>query len=128
VVVADAAGGGQALRLRLPSGAEIPAPPRAAGRPIAPGESVRCAIRPEKLCLAALQDQDGPGFPVTVEDHVYQGASTTWIVRDRAGARFVVTDFNREPDRAPGATIGRRAGDAAYLCWDPRYTILLPER
>ncbi|HEY8022831.1 MAG TPA: ABC transporter ATP-binding protein, partial [Thermoanaerobaculia bacterium] len=120
-------GGEGALFLRLPSGAEIPTPSGAACGPIAPGETVRCAIRPEKLRLAAAQDQAGPGFPVTVEDHVYQGASTTWIVRDRAGARFVVTDFNREPDRAPGATTGRRAGDAAYLCWDPRYTVVLRE-
>jgi len=109
-----ALGADGALHLGLPSGAEIPAPddPR---RPLAPGETIRIAVRPERLRLA--DSSEGPGFPVTVESHVYQGASTTWIVRDRAGARFVVTDFQRDGER--------RAGDPAYLSWDPRVTIVL---
>jgi len=103
------------LRLRLPAGAEIPVP-ASDGRALAAGETVRCAVRPERLRLAAAAEV--PGFPVTVEDRVYQGASTTWIVRDATGARFVVTDFAAE---------GWRAGDSAYLCWDPRFTVLLRE-
>jgi spermidine/putrescine ABC transporter ATP-binding subunit len=124
------AGAGGALLLRLPSGAEIPAPPAPPeGRPLAAGATVRCAVRPEKLRLAAAAAvaAPGPGFPVTVEDRVYQGATTTWIVRDRAGARFVVTGSSREPNGAPAAADGWRAGDAAYLCWDPRFTVLLRE-
>jgi spermidine/putrescine ABC transporter ATP-binding subunit len=118
---------GGELALRLPSGAEIPAPPDDphANRPLAIGDAIRCAIRPEKLRLAAAAD--GPGFPVTIEDRVYQGATTTWIVRDTAGARFVVADLNREPNRAHAGGNGWKAGDAAHLCWDPRYTVLLRE-
>jgi len=113
---------GGALLLRLASGAEIPAPPEAAaGRALTAGATVRCAVRPEKLRLAAAPD--GPGFPVAVESRVYHGATTTWIVRDGAGARFVVA----EPSRSPAGLGAWRPGDAAYLCWDPRFTVLLRE-
>jgi spermidine/putrescine ABC transporter ATP-binding subunit len=116
--VAAAPGGG--LLLRLPSGAEIPAPP-GAGRALAPGAAVRCAVRPEKLRLLAAPD--GPGFPVAVESRTYHGATTTWIVRDRAGARFVVA----EPNRSPAAGEAWRPGDAAFLAWDPRATVVLSD-
>ncbi len=109
--VAAAADG--APLLRLPSGALLPAPPEASP---ARGETIRCAIRPEKLRLAAAED--GPGFPVTIERHVYQGATTAWTVRDGSGARFVVAE-------ASGGAWS--AGSAAYLCWDPRRTVLLRE-
>jgi len=128
LVTATIEGTGGALLLRLPSGAGIPLPPHGLNgpsscHPLAPGETVRCAIRPERLRLAAPgAAADGPGFPVTLEERVYQGASTTWVVRDAAGARFVVA----EPSGGPHPiSAGWRHGDSAHLCWDPRHTVLL---
>ena len=119
--VAAAPEGG--LLLRLPSGAEIPAPPEVAGRALAAGATVRCAVRPEKLRLVSPESAAGPGFPVAVESRTYQGATTTWIVRDRAGARFVVA----EPNRSPAAGEAWHPGDDAFLAWDPRSTVVLRE-
>jgi spermidine/putrescine ABC transporter ATP-binding subunit len=122
-VVASPAGD-LGLRLRLASGAEIPAPPDC-GITLFPGAIVRCAVRPEKLRLVAPSAgaPEGPGFPVAVESRVYHGATTTWIVRDGAGARFVVA----APNRSPAEPDAWRPGDAAYLAWDPRATVLLAD-
>ena len=60
---------------------------------------------------------------VTVEERVYQGIATTWIVRNRAGERVSVYQQN----------VHRAAPDAftemgkAWVCWDPRHAILMQE-
>src|SRR5262249_4585547 len=102
-----------------------PAPPDGAGRALAAGVTVRCAVRPEKLRLAPLESgpSSGPGFPVAVESRVYQGATTTWIVPDRPGPRFVVA----EPSRSPAPGEAWRPGDDAFLAWDSRATVVLSD-
>ena len=35
-----------------------------------------------------------PAVPVTVEERIYQGVGTTWIVRGGGGERFVVWEQN----------------------------------
>ena len=49
-------------------------------------EPVRFVVRPEKLDLRArdLSAHGVPSLPVTIEERVYQGVSTVWIVRDAA--------------------------------------------
>ncbi len=59
-------------------------------------------------------------LPVTVEESVYQGARTVWLVRDAAGERRVV--------HQPSATVpaaGLQPGSPALLWWDPRDSVLL---
>ncbi len=111
IVVALAAG----TRLRLDLDGAAP-PLRA---------EVCLVVRPEKLNLAAEDSSDRglASMPVTVEDRLYQGASTLWSARDAAGERLVVYEQN---DR-PFADEQRFAvGSRAFLVWDPRYTVLLP--
>jgi ABC-type Fe3+/spermidine/putrescine transport system ATPase subunit len=119
------------LGLRLESGMEItvPAPDPPAG-PWQAGGRVRFTVRPEKLILRpALPGgvpEMGAGVPVTVEDRVYQGASTLWIARGPGGERFTVSAQNgTAPDASlPGGT-PLSSGSPAFLGWDPRHTVLL---
>jgi spermidine/putrescine transport system ATP-binding protein len=106
LVLADGA------RLRLPGGAGT----------FRPGEEIRFVVRPEKLDLRPGTDPgNGPSVPVTVEDRVYQGVSTVWVVKDSAGARFVVYEQNDRPLEEARFAVG----DRARLAWDPRHVVLL---
>jgi spermidine/putrescine transport system ATP-binding protein len=123
--VLGAAGEGR-LRVRLAAGLEleVPAPLPAA----APGAALLLAVRPERLTLragsaspAAGADLDGmAALPVTVEESVYQGARTVWLVRDAAGERRVVHQSS-----PAGPAAGLQPGSTALLCWDPRHSVLL---
>jgi ABC-type Fe3+/spermidine/putrescine transport system ATPase subunit len=114
---------GHGPSLRLPQGPELPLPAQAAA--LRPGQSLRFLVRPEKLALA----QSPPAAPrvairVTVENSVYQGASTEWIVRDGQGRRFVVFDQNEEAcDEAPVF----QPGAPLFLHWEPKHIVLLRE-
>jgi spermidine/putrescine ABC transporter ATP-binding subunit len=143
-------GGRVAVRLECGLALQVPAPP-APGVTWAAGEKVRLVVRPEKIALrparptasgaAGPADADNaadgadtarPGagsdaeavVPVTVEERVYQGASTQWRVRDAIGGRFVVSEPNGASCRDSSAF---RPGSAACLCWDPRHAVLLRE-
>jgi ABC-type Fe3+/spermidine/putrescine transport system ATPase subunit len=128
--VLGAAGEGR-LRVRLAAGLEleVPAPLPAA----APGAALHLAVRPERLILRAGSLSPAVGtdlagmaaLPVTVEESVYQGARTVWLVRDAAGERRVV---HQSSAAAPGAHLpasGLQPGSPALLCWDPRHSVLL---
>jgi ABC-type Fe3+/spermidine/putrescine transport system ATPase subunit len=110
---------GEGLALALPGGAglDVRIPP---GRTFAPGETVRLLVRPEKLTLAAAAPERGPALPVTVGDRIYQGASTTWILSDERGERFVVYEQN-----AGGTGERLEPGSRGFLTWDPRHTVVL---
>jgi spermidine/putrescine ABC transporter ATP-binding subunit len=105
------------LLLRLPDGTELavaaPGPPRLRREP------VRFVVRPEKLSLRAVPAPGEVSLPVTVEDLVYHGASTEWIVRDRDGGRFTVLSQNAG-ERLPFAP-----GSPAFLAWEPRSSVVL---
>ena len=119
------------LRVRLAAGLEleVPAPLPAAS----PGAALLLAVRPERLTLraaspppAAAADLAGmAALPVTLEESIYQGARTVWLVRDAAGERRVV----HQPSAADPAhgfpATGLRPGSPALLCWDPRHCVLL---
>ena len=97
VIVLDLAGGGEA---RIPVN----------GTRYRPSEEVRFVVRPEKLDLRPrdLSRHGVPSVAVTVEERVYQGISTVWIVRDKADERFVVYEQNEKPLRAVLAVRGRQ--------------------
>jgi spermidine/putrescine ABC transporter ATP-binding subunit len=88
------------------------------------GEDVRFVVRPEKLDLRArdLSAHGVPSLPVTVEDRVYQGVSTVWVVRDGADERFVVYEQNEKPfEEASKFAVGGRA----YLCWNATHAVVI---
>jgi len=123
-------GGTGLLGLRLTSGAELvlPAPAAPAG-PFRPGDTVRFLVRPEKLNLRKALPTGSEGLlaavPVTVEDSVYQGLSTLWIVRGPAGERFMVYEQNRPSitEILPPPVLS--PGDPAILCWNPVHTVMV---
>jgi spermidine/putrescine ABC transporter ATP-binding subunit len=113
------------LGLRLPSGVVIavpaPAPPRG---PFQPGDTVLFTVRPEKLALRseAPSDPQTAAVPVTIEDCVYQGVGTLWMVRGAGGERFTVYAQNGTPVAGlPEA----RFGSPAFLCWNPLHTVVV---
>jgi spermidine/putrescine ABC transporter ATP-binding subunit len=87
-------------------------------------EEVRLTIRPEKLELRAHKHPP-PGeicTEVTIENRVYQGVNTVWIVRNEPGDRFYIYDQNEEPYAENGAF---RIGGKAWMCWNPQHTIIM---
>src|SRR5262249_33628737 len=112
---------GEGLALGLPGtggiGITVPAPP---GRAFAAGEAVGRRGRPEKLVLSVRAPEGGPAFPVTVVERIYQGASTTWIVRDERGERFTVYSQN-----AGGMGESLEPGSGGFLSWEARNAVVL---
>ena len=88
------------------------------------GEDVRFVVRPEKLDLRGrdLSAHGVPSVAVTIEDRVYQGVSTVWMVRDRADERFVVYEQNDRPFEE-GSKFA--VGGSAFLCWNARHAVLV---
>ncbi len=105
------------LVLQLPDGTELAVAD--SGPPRLRREPVRFVVRPEKLALRAVPVPGEISLAVTVEDRVYHGASTEWIVRDRGGERFTVLAQNagEAPSFAPGSP--------AFLGWEPRRCVVL---
>ncbi|HYO14618.1 MAG TPA: ABC transporter ATP-binding protein [Thermoanaerobaculia bacterium] len=116
-VVSAAAG---VLTLRLPSGAALEVPMPGTAPP--PGGTVRFLVRPEKLALRASPEAGQAAVPVTVEERVYQGASTEWIVRDERGEVFTVFEQNQGAGERSSVF---EPGSSASLCWHPRHVVLL---
>ena len=87
----------------------------------------RFLVRPEKLRLCADRSEDPgtPAVPVTVEERIYQGIGTTWIVRGHGGERFVVWEQNAASalDEPPAF----HPGGPAFLCWNPRHAVWMKE-
>jgi ABC-type Fe3+/spermidine/putrescine transport system ATPase subunit len=78
-------------------------------------DGTRFIVRPEKLRLL----REGEGLKVTVEERLYQGASTIWTVRDAQGRRFTVYEQNR----TSGEIAAFEIGDEAILTWDPQQAV-----
>jgi spermidine/putrescine transport system ATP-binding protein len=90
-----------------------------------PHDEVRFVVRPEKLDLRA-EDQTSrglPSLPVTVQERLYQGVSTVWLVRDGRGESYVIYEQNERPFEERSQF---EPGSRAFLCWDPRHAVLLP--
>ena len=121
--VREAAGG--TLILVLAAGGDVVLP--IDGTRYRPDEPVRFVVRPEKLDLRArdLSAHGVPSVAVTIEERVYQGVSTMWIVRDAADERFVVYEQNEKPfEEASRFAVGGRA----FLCWNPAHGAHRAER
>jgi spermidine/putrescine transport system ATP-binding protein len=89
-----------------------------------PGDGVRFVVRPEKLELWPAEPPPAEAracMEVTVEERVYQGVSTVWTVRNKAGERLSVYQQN---------VTGGGGGDfvemgKAWVCWDPRNAVVM---
>ncbi len=63
-----------------------------------------------------------PSVAVTVEERVYQGISTVWIVRDAADERFVVYEQNEKPfEESSRFAVGSRL----FVCWNPKHAVMI---
>jgi len=119
--VRETAGGTATLALKAGGEVRLAAEP---GAGLRAGEEVRFVVRPEKLDLRArdLAAHGVPSLAVTIEDKVYQGVSTVWIVRDAADERFVVYEQNEKPfEEGSRFAVGGRA----FLCWNARHAVLI---
>jgi spermidine/putrescine transport system ATP-binding protein len=117
VVIVTAADDTGSVRLRLAGGieAELPLPPFT----LHPGDAVKVVVRPEKLRLHGPNEDGDTTVPVTLEDSVYQGAHTLWLVHDAAGHRFSVL----QPSAAPPADLP--PGAPAVLRWHPHDAVVV---
>lgn len=84
-------------------------------------------VRPEKLRLCAGRPEGSgtPAVPVTVEERIYQGIGTTWIVRGGNGERFVVWEQNAASALEEPPAF--QPGGPAFLCWNPRHAVWMKE-
>ncbi len=118
--------GADALTLSLAAGGEIRVPVSPGGRTHRPDEAVRFVVRPEKLDLRPrdLSSHGVASVAVTVEERVYQGISTVWIVRDAAGERLTVYEQNEKPFEESSRF---QVGSRLFACWNPRHAVLIRE-
>ena len=87
-------------------------------------EGARFVVRPEKLRILLEGDEAGPGMrvePGTVEQVVYVGMSTRYLVRLERGERLVAVRQNVEAAGRDQHHEGRRV----RLAWAPEHTYVL---
>jgi spermidine/putrescine transport system ATP-binding protein len=90
------------------------------------GDAVRFVERPEKLEMVSAEPPAEAAracMEVTVEERVYQGVATVWILRNRAGERMSV--YQQNGVRGGGeefVVMGK-----AWVCWDPRNGVVMGE-
>jgi spermidine/putrescine transport system ATP-binding protein len=92
-----------------------------------PGDKIRFVVRPEKLELWPAEPPPAEAracMEVTVEERVYQGVSTVWTVRNKAGQRLSVYQQNVAGDATGDfVEVGK-----AWVCWDPRNAIVMKDQ
>ncbi|MEO6712079.1 MAG: ABC transporter ATP-binding protein [Mycobacteriales bacterium] len=88
-----------------------------------PGDPVCLTVRPEKIALASLASPVPAGFCALtgrVEDVVYQGVSTQYVVRTRDGSTLVAFRQNSETVTDTGDP-----GEDVRLIWNADHNVLL---
>ena len=84
------------------------------------GETVRMAIRPEKISLTARQRDTVNEFPVTVEDLAFTGVATNYRVIGPDGLRLKLTQPNRR-----GSDAALEWEQQGFASFDPADVVLL---
>jgi spermidine/putrescine transport system ATP-binding protein len=98
----------------------VAAPP---GASLTPGDAVCMTVRPEKIHLSPIATPVPAGFCALtgrVEDVVYQGVSTQYVVRTADGATLVAFRQNSETVTDSGSP-----GDDVRLIWNPAHNVIL---
>lgn len=92
-----------------------------------PNDTVRFVVRPEKLDLRTKSGTaDGEvSMAVTIEDRVYQGVNTVWVVRSDDGQRYIIYEQNDRPFQESSRF---RVGGRAYMSWNPRDTVIMEKK
>jgi spermidine/putrescine ABC transporter ATP-binding subunit len=92
-----------------------------------PNDTVRFVVRPEKLDLRTKSGtSDGEvSIEVTIEDRVYQGVNTVWVVRGDDGERYMIYEQNDRPFQESSRF---RVGGRAFMSWNPRDTVVLEKK
>ncbi len=92
-----------------------------------PNDPVRFVVRPEKLDLRTKSGtSDGEvSIEVTIEDRVYQGVNTVWVVRDDGGERYFIYEQNDRPFQESSRF---RVGGRAFMSWNPRDTVVMEKK
>jgi ABC-type Fe3+/spermidine/putrescine transport system ATPase subunit len=91
------------------------------------GDGVRFVVRPEKMEMWAAEPPAAEAracMEVTVEERIYQGVATIWVLRNRAGERISV--YQQNGARGGGeefVVMGK-----AWVCWDPRNGVVMEQK
>ena len=109
----DVAGPGRDIKLRTMD-----------GKAYQQNQELRMVVRPEKLDLRArdLSEHGAACMPVTIENRVYQGVNTVWIVKNDKGERFVILEQNEKPFEESSKF---QVGGKAWMCWNPQHTVIM---
>jgi spermidine/putrescine transport system ATP-binding protein len=92
------------------------------GHPALARDQVRFIVRPEKLALRREIPPGEVALPVTITNRLYQGITTTWMVRDDQARDYTICEQNDDPLEGSGpAPIGTRL----QMCWEPAHSVLL---
>jgi len=86
------------------------------------GGDGKFVVRPEKLHLRTAPPAD-PGWRCVegrVEDRVYQGINTMWVVAGQRG-RYTLYEQNVRPVRGGGPDVG----DRVFVCWDQSHAVTI---
>lgn len=110
---------GQSIRVRMAEEAEVELPDR--GRPYTPGQSIRFIVRPEKLSLSPAPLSGKCATPARIEQRVYQGVNTIYMLRDQSGEPITVCQQNSRPFDPDAAKIGEKV----FACWDATHGVVL---
>ena len=86
-----------------------------AGAQFNSGQAVTFALRPEKIFVQPQPHQELYSVPGKIEETVYIGTDTRYMVRI-ADQHLLVA---RSQNVSLQATPGLKVGDTAYLCWHP---------
>jgi len=91
---------------------------------VAPGKRVTLAVRPEKITVQKedprIENNCCQGI---IENVVYIGTDTNYVVRLDSGATMRV----REQNIAPSLRKGLDEGTTAFLLWQPESSLLIPD-
>jgi ABC-type Fe3+/spermidine/putrescine transport system ATPase subunit len=83
---------------------------------------VRFLVRPEKLTIRDQPRQGETCMKARIEQRVYQGLSTVYVLRNSAGEEFTLYEQNVRPFDAAAHSTGE-----VNVCWDPQHAILLDD-
>jgi spermidine/putrescine transport system ATP-binding protein len=85
--------------------------------------AVRFTVRPEKMLLSTQNVEGRICLPVTVEDEIFQGTNTSWVV-DYRGQKYTIIEQNSKVVEEQGRFA---RGDKAVLSWNPKHTVVLDD-
>ena len=109
---------GTQVRLRA-AGCELLVPQ--SGQQLSGGQAVTVALRPEKLALQSSPGTNGSGLPGIVQELVFIGTDTRYVVRLETGEMVTV----RVQNAGQGSSNSWRSGDPVQVHWEQQCARIL---